>query len=480
MRFIPVNAIQPGMILARDIICKKTDAMLRKGVVITESHIQYLTGHGYIGAYISDRVSEDIVIRDVISDALFQAGVEAVENENIGHIINVSTGIVNEILQQDTVTVDMMDLRSFDDYTYHHSVNVAVYCTAVGKKMGLSRQELGNLSQAALCHDLGKSRIPADILNKPGKLTDEEYEIIKTHPQKSVDVLNEQGNVSAIIKQAVLLHHENENGSGYPLHKLGHEIPLFAKILHAADVYDALTSRRPYKEPYAPADAFEYLKGGCDILFDSKVVDAMLQVVPAYPPGIDVKLSNGLEAIVFAHTSDALRPKVKLKMGNLVVDLSSPENAGIMIVESGIMPSDYVGEIDLLNDTRNIAPATREKILIVDDQVMSQMQTRKALGEAYEVALAKNGLEALEMIAKNPPNLLIVDIDMPVMDGFSFVSTLHMRNIKNIPIIFLTGKADRDTVEQCIRLGASDYVVKPARPVYLQERVAIALQKVRE
>ena len=484
MRFIPIDAISPGMILGRDIIGTNTEtaAMLVKGTILTEEYVNYIINQGYSGVYISDRISEDIVVNEAISDELFRSGIEAVKNENIGHIINVSTGIVNEIMSQEQVNVDLIDLRSFDDYTFHHSVNVAVFAVIVGKKMGLSETDINYLSQAAICHDLGKMSIPEEILNKPGKLTDEEYEIIKTHPQKSMEILDKNRTISAVVKQAVFFHHENENGSGYPMKRIGDKIPLLAKIIHAVDVYDALTSRRPYKEPYAPADAFEYLKGGCDILFDRAVVDAMLQTLPAYPPGIDVKLSDGREAIVYAHTSDALRPKGKDKSTGEIIDLSEPGYSDILITESGVMPSDYVGELELINEIKNLKPVKgREKVLIIDDVMVNLLHTKQILESEYNILMAKNGVEAIETIAEHGfPDIMIVDIDMPVMDGYTLIKTLKENGMKETPFIFLTGIADKETVMQCFALGAADYIVKPAVPVYLRERVAVALHKIRE
>lgn len=481
MRYIPIDAVNPGMILGKNIISNTSAAMLTKGTVLTEEYVEYLVEHGYSGVYISDRISEDVIINETISDELFREGVEAIANENIGHIINVSTNIVNEIMSQEQVNVDMIDLRSFDDYTFHHSVNVAVYSVIVGKKMGLASADIKYLSQAAIAHDLGKMRIPEEILNKPGKLTDEEFDVIKSHPQKSMDILGKNRNVSAVVKQAVLFHHENENGSGYPMKRTGDKIPLIAKIIHAVDVYDALTSKRPYKEPYAPADAFEYLKGGCDILFDRAVVDAMLQVLPAYPPGIDVKLSNGEEAIVYAHTSDALRPKVKIKSNGQVIDLSLTEYQDIFITESGIMPSDYVGELELLEEIKGLSRPRRETILIVDDIMVNLLHTKQILQGQYNIITAGNGVEALELITeKGLPDLMVVDIEMPKMDGYTLIKMLKKAGMKDVPFIFLTGRADKETVVQCFELGATDYIVKPAVPVYLKERIAIALKNVRE
>ncbi len=479
MRFVPTASVEPGMVVGRDIVTKKTAAMVKKGVVLMNDHIQYLETHGYLGVYISDALSEDIQVKSAISDALMRESIDAIAGEDVDAIIAASTKMVTELMNDDEMSLDLIDLRSYDDYTYHHSLNVALYSVAIGKQMGLLPDKLNHLSLAALAHDLGKMHIPAELLNKPGKISDEEYELIKSHPQLSIDVLTRSNTVSAVVKQAILLHHENENGSGYPLHKQGDEIPLLAKIIHAADVFDALTSRRPYKEPYAPAAAFEYLKGGCDILFDRKVVEAMLHIIPAYPPGTDVKLSDGRDAIVVGHSGDVLRPKVKITYDGQIIDLMHPINRSIVIVDSSLAKSSEESRVTALNEKRNHATA-KPRIIVVDDMMVSILQTKMALGEDFEILQAQSGLDALDLLKNKPsPDLFIIDIEMPNMDGHSLARTLHNKGY-DAPIIFLTARADKETVMKCIAIGATDYIVKPALPVYLRERVNIALNIERE
>lgn len=174
-------------------------------------------------------------------------------------------------MERGTVSLDMTDLRTYDDYTYAHSVNVAVICCVIGVGMELSESELTQLATAALLHDLGKLSIPPEILNKPGRLTQEEYQIMKSHATLSYELIRERWDIPANVKTAVLYHHENVDGSGYPQGIDASQQSLFIRILHVADVYDALVSKRPYKEPYSPYEASEYLMGACGIMFDKKL-----------------------------------------------------------------------------------------------------------------------------------------------------------------------------------------------------------------
>ncbi|MBR4184090.1 MAG: HD domain-containing protein, partial [Lachnospiraceae bacterium] len=189
MRFVPVDSLQIGMILGRDIASSTKSFMLKRGVTLTDAYIKYLQINGYFGAYISDMTSDEVIYDEVVSHETIEKGITAVAEQNIGAIINVSADMVSQISSKSDISVDLFDLRSFDDYTFHHSVNVAVYAAAVGKKMELPPDELSNLVTAALCHDLGKSRVPEEIINKAGKLTDEEFNLIKSHPQFSYDIL---------------------------------------------------------------------------------------------------------------------------------------------------------------------------------------------------------------------------------------------------------------------------------------------------
>ncbi len=477
MRFVPVEELRPGMKLGRRIINRVSTSMLEKGVELSEVNIERLKSNGYLGAYIADAFSEDIEIQETVQEKNVMDGIDAVANADVGSIIDVASELVNDISALDRISVDLLDLRSFDDYTYHHSVNVAVYAAAVATRMGLPEEQIQEITVAALCHDLGKARIPTEIINKKDRLTDEEFAEIKNHPRYGFDMLYDNPRISSVVRQAVICHHENENGSGYPLGKTGDEIPLYAKIIHAVDVYDALTSRRPYKEPYAPVDALEYLTGGIDILFDRNVVDIMLKVIPAYPPGMDIGLSNGEKAVVIAHTSDGRRPKIKIYDTAKEVDLSSdPDYRQVFITASGILMQENSEGVETLNEDR-MKPKQKEiNIVVVDDSAIALKQAQSILGDEYKVTLLESGMACLNYIkVKGEPDLLIMDIDMPVMNGVVTVEKLRESGYRHLNVIFLTAIANREVVLRCNKAGASDYILKPVNPIYLKERVKIAL-----
>lgn len=324
MRYIVIEKAQAGMLLAKSIYDGAGRVLLGAHTVITQEYIAKLGARGLPGIYVEDELAKDIEIEETITQELRNRGVEALKKGNIDACVNVAKEIVDQILEQSVVSLDMVDLRTYDDYTYQHSVNVAVISTIIGMNMSFQYRILQELSIAAILHDIGKSMIDPAILNKADKLTEEEYELVKKHPDFGYEMLRHRLDISACIRAGVLSHHENVDGTGYPQGLSGSQIYVYAKIIHVADVFDALTAKRVYKMPYARSEAVEYLMGSCDRLFDRAVVEAFLMSVPIYPKGTMVRLSNGKEALVVANTGNALRPQVRLQDGE-EMNLSTPE-----------------------------------------------------------------------------------------------------------------------------------------------------------
>lgn len=482
MRFVETDKLEPGMIVGRDIISTANSSVLRKGIQLTVRYIEYLKDKGYVGVYITDSLSEEIQIQETIEPKLFYEGMMAVSEENVDAMEKTATEIVSAITKRDEISMDLIDLRSYDDYTYHHSVNVAVYCVVVGKKLGLPENDLKLLCQAGIAHDLGKMKIPQSILNKEGKLSDEEYDCIKRHPKGSFDILSKNYGISAVVKQAVLFHHENENGTGYPLGKEGNEIPYLAKIIHVVDVYDALTSKRPYKNPYSPVAAFDYLNGGKGILFDEKVVEALISVIPAYPAGVEIMLSNGEEAIVAKQSADPFRPIIKIKSDARNVNLyCDTDYANVYITKSGTTQKDYAGKIGTLNENRQAVKPLKKKVMVVDDTKMTLAVIKEALQQEYDVIALNSGIEAINYVKERGiPDLILMDIEMPITNGITAVRTIRENGYTRVPVMFMSASKDRETILKCRELGAIDYILKPVKPVYIYERVSEAFHMNRE
>lgn len=228
--------------------------------------------------------------------------------------------LVGSLIAEPDTLVNISNLRSFDDYTYHHSVAVAVLAMGIGQYMGLSAPQLRRLGLCAIMHDIGKTAIPLELLHKPARLSDAEYALIKTHSAEGYRRLLYNTIGDEELWRGVLHHHERIDGTGYPRGLRGNNIPLWSRIITAADVYDALTSQRSYRTPMAPSEAIEYLMGGVGTAFDYDVVESLVRKVDLYPLGSRVELSDGRTAEVI-DGEHPLRPVVRILGTDEILDL---------------------------------------------------------------------------------------------------------------------------------------------------------------
>lgn len=219
--------------------------------------------------------------------------------------------IVDSLFRNEDALVSLTRLKSFDEYTFTHSVNVAVLVTSFAKKLGFSRLRLERLAVGGICHDLGKAKIPLEVLNKPGRFTPEEREIMKTHPVHSYEILEETEDIHSDSKRIALEHHERLDGNGYPHGKSFHELHIDTNIASICDVYDAMTSARPYKPAMPLPQSIEFLLERAGTEFKRNLLEVFVEHIGAYPVGSLVELMSGELAIVKQlHHEDLTRPYV--------------------------------------------------------------------------------------------------------------------------------------------------------------------------
>lgn len=237
--------------------------------------------------------------------------------------LNTSEMVSNALRLMEGSTIHMFDmlhnLPAHDDSIYEHSTNVALISATIGKWLNLSETEINNLLLAGLLHDLGKIAIPPELLNKQGKLTDEEFATIKSHPKGSYELIKELP-LDINIKEACLLHHERCDGTGYPFGVSGTKISSYAKILAIADVYDAMTSPRSYRQALPPFKAIEIFEREGFQKYDPKFIMTFLEHIGSSYLHNDVLLSDGRKGEIVMQNKLALsRPLVKC--GDEFVDL---------------------------------------------------------------------------------------------------------------------------------------------------------------
>ncbi len=355
MRYVPIQSIKEGSILKKSVYGHNGHILLKEGVVLDSYYIQKLNNVGINGVYIEDELSKGIEVKSVISEELRHKAVLSVqktfiyaqkssssdlENKETNETINnITKEIVDEILDSENLMINMIDLKVFDDYTFYHSLNVAIISIVLGCSLSLKKEELYSLGLSAIMHDIGKIFVPKDVLNKPQKLDDKEWILMKKHPTRGFKYLKDKFKLPAESYKGILSHHERWNGTGYPNGFEYKDINLYSRIIAVADVYDALISDRPYRKGLLPSEAIEFILSGNDVLFDPEIVNCFIRKVTPYPSGTIVKLSNNSVAIVVENfEGHGNRPLVRvfIESSNSVepylVDLRKKENLSLTII----------------------------------------------------------------------------------------------------------------------------------------------------
>lgn len=340
MLIVPVDKLREGMQLADDVgstTANDYEIILRKGVFLSSGMIEMLRVKGIKTVHIvgggieeAQHLKQEAVkkkegrnqkINAHIGSALKNLDEIFDCNEEIKQLsqtaIEKVDGIADDII--DDIASDssflgnqMIALQNYDDYTYKHCLRVAMLSASVCGELGMTPSETKETVIAGLLHDIGKSNIDHDIIIKPGKLTDEEFAEIKKHPLIGYNILKNSGSYSSNILSGVLFHQEKYDGSGYPTGIAGSKIPLIARILSVCDVFDALTSNRPYRVPWSVPETEEYMLGGSGSHFDFAVTKAFLRAFNPYPVGTMVSLSDGRHGVVVRHNENVLRPVVRI------------------------------------------------------------------------------------------------------------------------------------------------------------------------
>ena len=323
MRFVATSCLREGMRLARPLY-RNLDTLLASGVVLNERYIASIQRCGFPGVYIDDDLSADIEVNTMISDELRRSTTKSLSkiidmaatgshSSKMPDISSQVESIVDELFTNKDVMVNILDLSSYDDYTCSHSLNVAILSIVLAMGMGFPRSETVGIGGGALLHDIGKVFVSKSILQKNGPLTNEEFDLVKKHPRDGYNYITKRYNIPLRHCDTILDHHEKYDGSGYPNGKKGTDISIFGRICAVADVYDALVSKRPYRDALPPCECVEYIMGGTGTLFDPKVVDVFTQHIAPYPVGTSVKLSNGWTGLVVEnYISYSLRPKIRI------------------------------------------------------------------------------------------------------------------------------------------------------------------------
>ena len=298
-RYISSRMLQEGMVIDQSILDSTGRILVARKTVLDDYIINSLRKLNITGVYIREGEEEQEIETKNISPATLKTIEREMKNDRVkvtlsesvkervatgmqfmfnnpkdAEMMNAANSISGELMkaisQNDAIAVDISALKVSDEYTFKHSVDVASIAMIMAKQCNMSDKSVYQIGLAGLLHDLGKSEIPNEILNKPGRLTDEEFAVIKKHPIYGYNLIKDKTELSPEILLGVLQHHEKINGKGYPMGVTDNKLTPFARLLSIADIYDALVTERPYKKGFTPRDSVEMIMamtGELDIKF---------------------------------------------------------------------------------------------------------------------------------------------------------------------------------------------------------------------
>ena len=361
-RLVRTRQLQPGMKIDQAVVDKSGRNLVQRGSILDNYVIDSLLKMGVMMVYIQsgeetagdieksispqarkqiERLHTDDRSKVELSDSVKTRVAEGIQfiysntesKELADATNNIASNLMNAINSTDAIAVDISALKTSDEYTFKHSVDVATMSMVLAKQQGLSQKQIYEIGVAGLLHDIGKTKVPLDILNKPARLTDEEFAVMKQHPVFGYRMIKDRDEFSNEICMAVLQHHEKMNSKGYPIGFPSDKITQYARILTIADIYDALVTERPYKSAFSQRDAVEMIMSMTGEL-DITAMKSFLESMILYPVDSIVELSNGEKAKVVKNNPHyILRPTVVGIKSGRVYDLSMDIKCANIIIK---------------------------------------------------------------------------------------------------------------------------------------------------
>ncbi|MDD3365009.1 MAG: HD-GYP domain-containing protein [Syntrophomonas sp.] len=330
---ISISSLKPGVKLGKDIYSYDGKLLLPKDTVISQDHLDQFMRRNVTDVFIvesterqqSDKRFEDVYIDclEYVKALMMQARMgQTLAYKEISDIVDM---LMVQVFDQNDLFRQMRIMKNRDEYIFTHSVNVALLCILIGRWMKCEDDTVKQLGIAGILHDIGNMQIPDVILNKPGRLSGEEFEQIKRHPLLGYNMVNEYEWVNESIANAILMHHERADGSGYPLGMKGYKIDFFASVVAVADLYDAITSSRSYSAKASPYTAVEILWQESFGKLDPRIAKVFYDKITNFYVGNEVILSNNERGVVvFVDPSQPTRPIVMCgdKFYNLALERS--------------------------------------------------------------------------------------------------------------------------------------------------------------
>ena len=352
---LPVSRLKDGMITAQSIYNHKGANYLSRGTALNRQYIDRLKKIGISNVIVTSQdpslplpPPEDIIKEETRVNAIHQVfdtytRLQQNQEMEIPPLLEASENIITDLLQRPENLVQMTDIRLYDDYTFAHCVNVAALSAMLGMVCHFSKQDLITITTGGLLHDLGKMDVAKSILCKTISLNDEEFRIIRQHPQfgyRRLLAMTGDGLDMKVIADIAYQHHEHIDGHGYPNHLIGNQISEFAKVVSIADVYDALTTQRPYKKAYSPHIAYTIMTKCSGKQFDEHLLKLFFDHVALYPTGTVLKTICGYGIVRTVHIGMTRFPQLIIFADNNKRLLKAP-----VTIETADQQEEFISSI---------------------------------------------------------------------------------------------------------------------------------------
>ncbi|WP_273126798.1 HD-GYP domain-containing protein [Metabacillus sp. HB246100] len=364
MRLVRIDRCESGIKLGKSIYSENGKILLAKGTELTNSFMKRLQNLGIHTIYIEDKESEGIDVVDSIPPELLNEATnvitEGLNSMSDGHSIkptvqgmmktekaiksfqSIFKDLLASLTENRTVLNLLATTKIHENHVYTHSLNVTIYACQLALENKLPQKQIEEIGLGALLHDLGKIFVKPEVLNKPDKLTNSEFELMKSHSELGFDILRKVPNIPLVVAHCALQHHERLDGKGYPRGIREKDIHPYAKILSVADVFDAVTSHRVYRNAMLPHQGMELLYSGSGTQFDIRQVKLFKKCIAIYPQGLTVTLNDGRVGIVSKyHFHSVGRPIIRIirdeenqPVTPYEVDLSVNGNLTVEIVKA--------------------------------------------------------------------------------------------------------------------------------------------------
>ena len=360
-KYMRTRQLKPGMKLDHPVVDRLGRNLVARGAELDEYMIDSMVQMGVMSVYIQDgeeekegkappasaaaeknieklrtddrsKVTLSASVRERVAQGIQYVYSNTSSPEMVQATDTIASDLLSAINENDAIAIDISTLKTSDEYTFKHSVDVATIAMIVAKQQGLSQAQIHEIGVTGLLHDVGKTKVPLEILNKPSRLNKAEFTVMKQHSVYGYHIIKDRPEVSPQIALGVLQHHEKINGSGYPMGVGEDKICPYAKILAVADIYDALVTERPYKAAYSQRDAVEMIMS-MTMELDITAMKSFLESMILYPVDSIVELSNGEKARVVRNIPHyILRPTVVGLESGKVYELGEDLNCASIII----------------------------------------------------------------------------------------------------------------------------------------------------